>query len=81
MFRGEDRNKSKELTDRNRSRNLKTSKALLKSQAHKGTGLFTSSATNQRRVSKGGSREAQVLFPEGQEGTEWVDGEGSYGSG
>src|SRR6218665_2926599 len=38
----------------NRNRNLKTSKALLKSQAHQGTSLFTSAATNQRGVSKGG---------------------------
>src|SRR6218665_3700880 len=51
--------------DRNRrNRNLKTSKALLKSQAHQGTSLFTSAATNQRGVSKGGSREAQVRIPE-----------------
>ena len=32
----------------NRNRNLKTSKALLKSQAHQTTSLFTSTATNQR---------------------------------
>src|SRR6218665_1441470 len=57
-------------TNRNRNRNLKTSKALLKSQAHQGTSLFTSAATNQRGVSKGGSREAQVRIPEYQEGTE-----------
>src|SRR6218665_3417832 len=56
--------------NRNRNRNLKTSKALLKSQAHQGTSLFTSAATNQRGVSKGGSREAQVRIPEYQEGTE-----------
>src|SRR6218665_428430 len=56
--------------NRNRTRNLKTSKALLKSQAHQGTSLFTSAATNQRGVSKGGSREAQVRIPEYQEGTE-----------
>jgi len=30
------------------NRNLKISKALLKSQAHQGTSLFTSAATNQR---------------------------------
>ena len=30
------------------NRNLKTSKALLKSQAHQGTSLFTSATTNQR---------------------------------
>jgi len=29
-----------------------------------------STATNQREVSKGGSRDAQVRFPEYQEGTE-----------
>src|SRR6218665_2370463 len=52
----------------NRNRNLRTSKALLKSQAHQGTSLFTSAATNQRGVSKGGSREAQVRIPEYQEG-------------
>src|SRR6218665_887203 len=51
-----------------RNRNLKTSKALLKSQAHQGTSLFTSAATNQRGVSRGGSREAQVRIPEYQEG-------------
>ena len=34
----------------NRNRNFKTSKALLKSQAHQGTSLFTSDATNQRGV-------------------------------
>src|SRR6218665_3159594 len=38
----------------NRNRNLKTSKALLKSQAHQGTSLFTSAATNQRGFPKGG---------------------------
>ena len=36
----------------NRNSNLKTSKALLKSQAHQGTSLFTSAATNQRVFSK-----------------------------
>src|SRR6218665_1071749 len=56
--------------NRNHNRNLKTSKALLKSQAPQGTSLFTSAATNQRGVSKGGSREAQVRIPEYQEGTE-----------
>src|SRR6218665_1236032 len=54
--------------NRNRNRNLRTSKALLKSQAQQGTSLFTSAATNQRGVSKGGSREAQVRIPEYQEG-------------
>ena len=33
-----------------RNRTLKTSKALLKSQAHQGTCLFISTATNQRGV-------------------------------
>src|SRR6218665_2870901 len=56
------------ILNRNRNRNLKTSKALLKSKAHQGTSLFTSAATNQRGVSKGGSREAQVRIPEYQEG-------------
>ena len=32
------------------NRNLKTSKALFKSQAHQGTSLFTSAATNERGV-------------------------------
>src|SRR6218665_841417 len=54
-----DFNRVSSLRNRNRNRNLKTSKALLKSQAHQGTSLFTSAATNQRGVSKGGSREAQ----------------------
>src|SRR6218665_3668990 len=40
--------------NRNRNRNLKTSKALLESQAHQGNSLFTSAATNQRVVTKGG---------------------------
>src|SRR6218665_1918831 len=38
----------------NRNRNLKTSKALLKSQAHQSTTLFTSTVTNQRFFPKGG---------------------------
>ena len=47
------------LTNRNcnHSRNLKTSKALLKSQAHQGTSLFTSAATNQREVFQRGGQE------------------------
>ena len=40
----------------NRNRNLKTSKALLRSQAHQGTSLFTSAATNQRGFPKGFKR-------------------------
>src|SRR6218665_924478 len=52
------------LTKRNRNRNrkLKTSKALLKSQAHQGTSLFTSAATNQRGVSKGGQEKLSSQF-------------------
>jgi len=52
------------LTNRNRNRNrkLKTSKALLKSQAHQGTSLFTSAATNQRGVSKGGQEKLRSEF-------------------
>src|SRR6218665_3353829 len=65
---------SRNRNRRNRNRNLETSKALLKSQAHQGTSLFTSAATNQRGVSKGGSREAQVRIPEHQEGTEELFG-------
>src|SRR6218665_2372277 len=38
----------------NRNRNIKTSKALLKSQAHKSTSLFKSAATNQRDFPIGG---------------------------
>jgi len=43
--------------DNNRNRNLKTSKALLWSQAHQGTRLFTSAATNQRGVFQEGNQE------------------------
>src|SRR6218665_1209640 len=48
--------------NRNRNRNLRTSKALLKSQAHQGTSLFTSAATNQRGVSKGGQEKLRSEF-------------------
>ena len=44
------------------NRNLKISKALLKSQAHQGTSLFTSAATNQRGFSKGGQKELRSDF-------------------
>ena len=57
------------IQTRNRSRNLRTSKALLKSQAHQSTSLFTSAETNQRGIFRRGSRETQVQFPEGQNGT------------
>src|SRR6218665_2253064 len=40
-----------DVRNRNRNRNLKTSKALLKSQAHQGTSLFTSAV---RSVTEGG---------------------------
>src|SRR6218665_334184 len=60
--------KSNRNRNRNRNRKLKTSKAQIKSQAHQGTSLLTSAATNQRGVSKGRSRETQVQFPEYQEG-------------
>ena len=43
-------------------RNLKTSKALLKSQAHQGTGLFTSAATNQRGFPKGVKRSSGPIY-------------------
>src|SRR6218665_2868607 len=43
--------------NRNRNRNLKISKALLKSQAHQGTSLFTSAAANQRRGFPKGDQE------------------------
>src|SRR6218665_810932 len=50
-----------QLFDMITNRNLKISKALLKSQAHQGTSLFTSTATNQRGFFlRGRSREAQV---------------------
>jgi len=42
------------------------SKFLKRYSQAKRTSLFTSAATNQRGVSKGGSREAQVRFPEYQ---------------
>src|SRR6218665_215843 len=41
---------------------------VIKTQAPLGTSLFTSAATNQRGFPKGESREAQVRFPEYQEG-------------
>ena len=46
------------LAPPNRNRNLLISKALLKSQAHQGTSLFTRAVTNQRRQSScyGGCR-------------------------
>ena len=47
---------------RNRNRNLKTSKAPLKSEAHQGTSLFTSAATNQRGVPKGGQEKLRSEF-------------------
>jgi len=48
-----------------RNRNLQTSKAPLKSQAH-GTSLFTSAASNQRGCPKNSPWEAQVRLPEGE---------------
>src|SRR6218665_496619 len=45
------------ISYRNRNRNLKTSKALLKSQAHQGTNLFTSAATNQSGIFPEGGQE------------------------
>src|SRR6218665_521066 len=50
---------TKNMDYRNRSRNLRTSRAPLKSQANQGTSLFTSAATNQsvfQRVVNGGLR-------------------------
>src|SRR6218665_198545 len=49
-------------SNRNRNRNLKISKALLKSQAHQGTSLFTSAATNQRGFPKGGQEKFRSEF-------------------
>ena len=40
-------NELKGIFSFNRNRNLRTSRAPLKSQAHQGTSLFTSAATNQ----------------------------------
>src|SRR6218665_2304355 len=48
------------LPQGNRNRNLKTSKALLKSQAHQGTSLFTSAATNQRGVKRSSGPNSRV---------------------
>jgi len=48
----------------NRNRNLNTSKALLKSQAHQTASLFTSTATNQSIFPKGG-QEKISRRPEG----------------
>src|SRR6218665_2444973 len=48
--------------NRNRNRNLKISKALFKSKAHQGTSLFTSAATNQREVCKGGQEKLRSNF-------------------
>src|SRR6218665_1324732 len=50
------------LLDFQRNRNLRISKALLKSQAHQGTSLFTSPATNQRGFSKGGQEKFRSAF-------------------
>src|SRR6218665_3920610 len=51
----------------NGNRNLKISKALLKSQSHQ---LIHERCDNSKGVFQGGSREAQARFPEYQEGTE-----------
>jgi len=53
-------------TVRYRNRNLKISRAPLKSQAHQGTSLFTRAVTNQRDCSMGRPWQAQVRFPNGQ---------------
>jgi len=45
-----------------RNRNPKMSKALLKSQAHQSSSLFTSAATNQRGCSKGGQEKLRSDF-------------------
>src|SRR6218665_2497876 len=53
--------------NRNRNRNLKTPKALLKSQAHQGTSLFTSAATKRgfsKRVVKRSSGPKEKLRTE-----------------
>ncbi|PGH37828.1 MAG: hypothetical protein CRN43_18835 [Candidatus Nephrothrix sp. EaCA] len=47
---------------KDRNRNLKISKALLKSQVHQGTSLFTSAATNQRGFSKGDQEKLRSDF-------------------
>ena len=44
------------------NRNLKIAKALLKSQAHQGTSLFASAATNQRGFPKGGQEKLRSEF-------------------
>ena len=70
MFRGEDRNKSKELTDRNRSRNLKTSKALYSKAKRTRAPVYSRALRRIKVGSQRGSREAQVQFPEYQERAE-----------
>jgi len=55
-----------------RNRNLRTTRAPLKSQAHQGTSLFTSAAMNQMSFPKGSPRWAQVRFPKRSEVTEYV---------
>jgi len=51
---------SSSFVSRNRNRNLKISKAPLKSQAHQGTCLFTSAATNQRAFFQRGSSSGPI---------------------
>src|SRR6218665_881473 len=46
----------------NRNQYIRISKVLLKSQAHQGTSLFPSAATNQRGVSKGGQEKLRSDF-------------------
>jgi len=50
------------------NRILKVSKALLKSQVHQGTSLFTSAATNQRGFSKGGQKKPRSDFQRARRG-------------
>src|SRR6218665_3883671 len=50
------------MANTGRNRNLKISKALLKSQAHQGTSLFTSAATNQRGFPNGGQEKLRSDF-------------------
>jgi len=64
-----------------RNRNLKISKALLKSKAHQGTNLMTRAATNQRGVSNRGIKRSSGPISRipgrgsDREG-EWSDGSG-----
>jgi len=62
VYTFDNKNSGDDILNRNRNRNLKISKALLKSQAHQGTSLFTSAATNQGEFPKGGQEKLRSDF-------------------